>query len=260
VLKEMSPEEIEHVIIHELSHLRRWDDWSNLVQQIVKALFFFHPAVWWMESRLALEREMACDDAVLRRSQNARGYAECLTRIAERSFLRRGLAMAQAAVSRVRQTSCRVARILQLEKPLGDGQGKIPAVCALVVTIAGIGVVWRTPVLLSFDDSEPKVIAAARTKEFATPAPVKAAGHEAQPINPQAKPHIRAVVRRSVPKQEPLLDLQQGFVRANWATDGETVTRSLVVVVMQDGQVAVWHITTWEYSPSQQVRSARKTT
>ena len=96
-VKELSTAELNSILIHELAHLRRWDDWTNLGQQILKALLFFHPAVWWIESKLALEREMACDDAVLAKTANPRGYAQCLISVAEKSFARRGLALAQAA-------------------------------------------------------------------------------------------------------------------------------------------------------------------
>src|ERR1700676_694350 len=115
-LQELSTAELNSILIHELAHLRRRDDWTNLAQQLLKALLFFHPAVWWIESQLALEREMACDDAVLAETGNPRGYARCLVSIAEKSFLRRGLALAQAAVNRMRQTSLRVSQILDANR------------------------------------------------------------------------------------------------------------------------------------------------
>ena len=71
-LRDLSPDELKVIVLHELAHLRRWDDWTNLAQKFVKAIFFFHPAVWWIDSRLALEREIACDDMVLEQTANAR--------------------------------------------------------------------------------------------------------------------------------------------------------------------------------------------
>ena len=52
LLRELSAGELRQVFLHELAHLRRWDDWSNLLQKVIKALFFFHPAVWWMERQI----------------------------------------------------------------------------------------------------------------------------------------------------------------------------------------------------------------
>ena len=103
--------------MHELAHLRRRDDWTNLLQKILGALLFFHPAVWWIEKKLALEREMACDDLVLASTTSPRAYAECLVSLAEKSFLRRGLALAQAAVDRLRNVSLRVSQILDVDRP-----------------------------------------------------------------------------------------------------------------------------------------------
>ena len=116
-LRELSPDELNAVLLHELAHLRRWDDWTNLVQKVLRAVFFFHPAVWWVESRLSLEREMACDDIVLAHTSNPRAYAECLVSLAEKNLLQSGLAFAQAAVGRMRQTSLRVLQILDVRRP-----------------------------------------------------------------------------------------------------------------------------------------------
>ena len=58
--KEENNGELEHVLRHELAHVNRRDDWSNLAQQTIQAALFFHPAIWWISSRLSLEREIAC--------------------------------------------------------------------------------------------------------------------------------------------------------------------------------------------------------
>jgi Zn-dependent protease with chaperone function len=118
-MRELSTSELNAVLLHELAHLRRRDDWTNLVQKIVGAVLFFHPAVWWIEKKLTLEREMACDDIVLAQSGSTspRAYAECLVVLAEKSFLRRGMVLAQAAVDRVRQVSLRVSQILDANRP-----------------------------------------------------------------------------------------------------------------------------------------------
>lgn len=117
-LDQLSVEELNAVVLHELAHLRRWDDWTNLAQKILKAIFFFHPAVWFIESRLAIEREIACDDFVVEQTANAKSYAASLVSLAEKALqervsLKRTLALAQSALGRMRQTSQRIVRILQ---------------------------------------------------------------------------------------------------------------------------------------------------
>jgi len=154
-LEELSPSELNAVLIHELGHLGRWDDWTNLAQKVVRAVLFFHPAVWWIDSRLTLEREMACDDLVLARTSDARGYAQCLVSVAEKSLLRSGLALALAAVSRMRQTTTRLARILDPNR-LNETRVSKPALAG--VTIAGLMALValpHTPTLVQFTNPAP---------------------------------------------------------------------------------------------------------
>lgn len=150
-------DEIRHVLLHELAHLGRRDDWTNLIQKIVKAVLFFSPGVWWMEHELSLHREMACDDAVLAETASPRSYAECLARVAEKSFLRRQMAMAQAAVSRMRQLTRRVARILDPNRAQTTALWKpaVPAVMALAV-VSGFSV-SQAPELVKFDNGSSSV-------------------------------------------------------------------------------------------------------
>jgi hypothetical protein len=117
-LRELPPEDLNVILLHEFAHLRRGDDWTNLIQKIVRALFFFHPAVWWIENRLSVEREMACDDAVLAETANPHGYASCLVSLLEKSLAHRGWSMAQAAVDRAREASLRLAQILDTKRPV----------------------------------------------------------------------------------------------------------------------------------------------
>jgi beta-lactamase regulating signal transducer with metallopeptidase domain len=170
-LRELSPAELNAVLLHELAHLQRWDDWTNLAQKFLRALFFFHPAVWLVESRLSLEREMACDDMVLAATSSPRAYAECLVSLAEKSFLHRGLALAQAAVSRMRQTRLRVSQILEGNRPRATALRK-PAMVALaafsVITALSLS---QAPELVGFRDSEPKAISASAIQPAAVRPP-----------------------------------------------------------------------------------------
>src|SRR5690348_18515301 len=43
LIEETPAEELKYIILHEFEHLRRRDDWTNLAQQVVKALLFFVP-------------------------------------------------------------------------------------------------------------------------------------------------------------------------------------------------------------------------
>jgi soluble lytic murein transglycosylase-like protein len=69
---------VEALLAHELAHVRRHDWMLNLVQCLVEALLFYHPAVWWVSSRIRAEREHCCDDAVVALTGDALGYARAL--------------------------------------------------------------------------------------------------------------------------------------------------------------------------------------
>ena len=173
LLESTPPEELKYIVLHELAHLRRRDDWTNLAQKLVKALLFFLPSVWWIERRLSLDREMACDDAVLAHSGTPLGYAECLARVAERSFLRRQLALAQAAVGRMRQLTTRVAVILDPDRPQHTHLWK-PAV-PIVMVVAGLCALPAslTPSLVSFADdvASPQMLSAQSHRPIAAALP-----------------------------------------------------------------------------------------
>jgi hypothetical protein len=150
-LRELDAQELNSVLLHELAHLRRWDDWTNLAQQVLRALFFFHPAVWWIGRSLALEREMACDDFALASAPDPAAYARCLVSVAEKSFLRRRLALALAMAGRIHQTARRLARILDATRPTSSRvcppalslAATLPLLCLLLLP--------RLPRLVAFD-------------------------------------------------------------------------------------------------------------
>ncbi len=150
-LRELPPSDLGIILRHEFAHLCHWDDWTNLVQKFVRALFFFHPAVWWIENRLSVEREMACDDVVVAQTANPAGYASCLVSLLERSLAGRGWAMTQAIVHRARETSMRLARILDTKRTVATRISK-PAL-GLVGAFAALCLVMlpHTPQVISFE-------------------------------------------------------------------------------------------------------------
>lgn len=79
----LAPEQIETVLTHELAHIRRYDHLVNLVQRIVEAALFFHPAVWFVAHRIRAEREHCCDDRVVALGAQPVAYAASLLQVAE---------------------------------------------------------------------------------------------------------------------------------------------------------------------------------
>ena len=79
----LTEDQIEAVIAHELAHVRRFDAFVNLLQVIAESLLFFHPAVWWLNKRVRIERENCCDDVAVAACGNHLGYARALTTMEE---------------------------------------------------------------------------------------------------------------------------------------------------------------------------------
>ncbi len=90
----LSPDQLETVLAYEIAHIRRYDYLVNLLQTVVETLLFYHPAVWWTSARIRHERELCCDDMVVRSCGDALCYARALTRLERLRGVPRTLALA----------------------------------------------------------------------------------------------------------------------------------------------------------------------
>lgn len=79
----LSDAQIESIIAHELGHIRRRDNLTAALHILAEAIFWFHPLVWWIGTRLVAERERACDEQVLEFGSERAVYAEGILRTCE---------------------------------------------------------------------------------------------------------------------------------------------------------------------------------
>jgi len=139
VIEELSPAEFEQVLCHELAHLRRWDDWTQLIQAVIEAVLFFHPAVYWIGRRLKIEREMACDDWVVSATGKARPYAACLTHLHELTRRASAPQLAPGATTRTRwQISARIEALLEPDRNATPRFSRAGWMAAGVLVSAGL--------------------------------------------------------------------------------------------------------------------------
>ena len=85
LVEKLSADKLALVLMHELAHVRRWDNLTLLLHRLVAAVLFFHPAVWLCGRMLRREAEQACDDLVVCATGRSEAYARGLAHIAERA-------------------------------------------------------------------------------------------------------------------------------------------------------------------------------
>ena len=69
LINQLSEEEVEALLLHELAHIRRHDFLINTIQQAIQSLFFYHPAIYALNKEVKQIREYCCDDEVIRRTE-----------------------------------------------------------------------------------------------------------------------------------------------------------------------------------------------
>jgi beta-lactamase regulating signal transducer with metallopeptidase domain len=136
LFEKLTAPEIEQIVLHETGHLRRADDWINLLQKVALAVFPLNLALLWVERKLCFERELACDDAVLQLTRSPKEYASCLTTIAEHRISRRRPlgALSLGALGRQSELGRRVESILRR----GDRMSVVQARFAMIAAFAGL--------------------------------------------------------------------------------------------------------------------------
>jgi len=152
LLEELAPNEIDQIVLHELAHLRRADDWVNAVERIAQALLFFNPCIAWLVAQLDLEREVACDDWVLQQN-DAVPYASCLAKVVEATMWPCPAMSAPGAFVTRRDMSVRIERLLarhrdvRVRTSLGPIGLAVTGFAALCIAIAFVSpsIAYTTP-------------------------------------------------------------------------------------------------------------------
>jgi beta-lactamase regulating signal transducer with metallopeptidase domain len=111
--RRFSAAEQEAMLLHELAHLAAHDPFWYFVADLVAAIFWWHPGVWWLRRQLQLSSELAADEASLITADGPRILAACLVEM--------GAQLARPALGQLRvagfhsDLGCRVHRLMRLE-------------------------------------------------------------------------------------------------------------------------------------------------
>lgn len=170
----LSAAELEAILAHELAHLVRRDTWTNLALVLVETVLFYHPAVWWIASRVRAERELAADDLALRVCADRRIYAGALVRLAEFQQPIPAFALASTGGGGRRSLLHRVRRIL---RPTGLLPAEPVAWTLLLPALAAavLGLLWITQVHAAEPTPSPQSTPTAPAPAAPTAAPTPSA-------------------------------------------------------------------------------------
>jgi len=132
LLGQFSAQELDHVLLHELAHVARRDDWTNLIARCLFAGAGLHPVAAWTLRQIARERELACDDWVVSRIGEARPYAASLARLFEVCRAHRRIVLATGMAGSASQLGERI------ETLLASGRQFTPRASLLRAGLAGL--------------------------------------------------------------------------------------------------------------------------
>jgi beta-lactamase regulating signal transducer with metallopeptidase domain len=107
---QLSPAQLESILLHELAHIRRMDYLVNIAVGLMETLLLHNPFAWWFARSIRREREWCCDDIVLSQRQDAIEYAAALLSLEQQRRLP-AMAMAMASNGQQGQLLQRIRRI-----------------------------------------------------------------------------------------------------------------------------------------------------
>lgn len=140
VLDRVTGTQLEMILAHELSHIKRNDHRLIFLQRLAETVLFFHPGVWIISRWLNRERENACDDLVVSLGCSRTDYAGALVAVSELSQETAGILSLAADGNMPSELSRRVYRILNLPcaAPVRFSRG---AFSLMVLLTIGMGLV-----------------------------------------------------------------------------------------------------------------------
>jgi TonB family protein len=133
----------EAIACHELIHVRRGDWLFVLAEAVVRSLLWFHPAIWFVLSRIQLAREQVVDQEAVGLLQNRESYLDALVAVAGHK-LYPDLAPAPLFLRR-RHLAARVEAVMkEVNMSRSRMVAGVTAVCSAVL-IAACAAIWMFP-------------------------------------------------------------------------------------------------------------------
>ena len=204
IINNLSPMEVEAILLHELAHIRRNDYLFNIIQRMMEMILFFNPVIWFIGKEIRREREYCCDDLVLQNTSNPIIYAKALLQIAENKSNNLRLSLAASGAGKYTLFN-RIKRLTNMKTM--NSNPKPHLFTTLTVIAVCLSLAWIIPAeqVIKHQKNNRRAISQFKpdTVRFELPAVPNAA--EAPPIAPvpsiQSKPDLAlAPLAPKVPK------------------------------------------------------------
>ena len=185
------PADVQRAILaHELFHVQRHDWAWLLVEEVVRAAFWFHPAVWWLVSRIQLTREEVVDEMALLVARRRSTYVQALLAFADTPPF-----TPAAAFARRRHLFRRIALI---SKEAAMSSKRVIASCAVMASVVAAGG-WYAVAAFPLRQSVPHAsqeleskIALAPERQAKTPTPENPVPRRVSYVAPSYPPEAAA--------------------------------------------------------------------
>lgn len=141
-VNQLSADQLEAIILHELSHIKRNDYLINLFVSIIETILFFNPFVVLMARVIKRERENCCDDFVIQYQYDRHAYASALLSLEQYRNIH--LKLAIGATSGKKQLFQRIKRIMEINNNVNFNYGQKLA-ALLLITCVICSVAWLSP-------------------------------------------------------------------------------------------------------------------
>ncbi|WP_343690567.1 M56 family metallopeptidase [Chitinophaga sp.] len=142
MFNDLTAEQLEAILLHELAHIKRNDYLLNIFQSIVETILFFNPFIWWITKNIRLEREHCCDDLVIASQVQPLQYAKALVALEEYRLTVNALAM--AAADNKQHLFHRIKRIMEMKTKNINYTQKLLAV--MIIAVGLITIAWLNPI------------------------------------------------------------------------------------------------------------------
>jgi TonB family protein len=170
------PEIQRVVLVHELLHVQRRDWIWMMGEEVVRAVLWFHPGIWWLVSRVRLAREEVVDELTVLATGQRRAYLEALLAFADAS------ALAPSAAFARRPHLLRRMILISKEAVMSSKRIVVSCMVLAVAVIAGSWYAVGAFPMMQSQTQTPGAVTSAQPTFAAGPGPLE---QSAKPITPE---------------------------------------------------------------------------